>query len=105
MKRKPPAGNVRRVQSIDGNLRYTITSKTGRIVQCESHLERRLALRLDRNRMVRDYTSQPETMHFINAKGEVQSYTPDFKSWLLDGRVHIHEVTLLSRREHNPRLP
>lgn len=40
LKRKPPPGNVRRVASIGGNLRYTITSKADQTIQCESFLER-----------------------------------------------------------------
>lgn len=36
MKRKPPPGNARRVQNMGRNLRYTLTNKTGRVVQCES---------------------------------------------------------------------
>jgi hypothetical protein len=44
LKRKPLAGNIRRVAPIDNNLRYTITSKADETVQCESFQERKLSL-------------------------------------------------------------
>ncbi len=104
MKRKPPAGNVRRVQPIGGNLRYTITTKTGRTVQCESHLERRLALRLDHDKGIKDYGSQPETYHFVGKDGKKHRYTPDFIAWTVRGETQIHEVTIPERRKDNPYL-
>jgi hypothetical protein len=94
LKRKPPAGNVRRVASIGSNLRGTLTNKAGRIVQFESFAERSLLLRLERDQMVRDYTSQPETFH----SKDVPRYTPDFLVWRQDGSMEIHEVTRSERR-------
>jgi len=75
-----------------------MTNKAGRIVQFESFLERSLLLRLDRDRTVRDYGSQPETFHFPDGQGKQRAYTPDFIVWRCDGMVEIHEVTLASRR-------
>lgn len=94
LKRKPPAGNVRRVAAIGSNLRGTLTNKAGRIVQFESFAERSLLLRLERDHTVRDYASQPETFH----SEEVPRYTPDFLVWKQDGCVEIHEVTRSERR-------
>lgn len=99
LKRKPPAGNVRRVAAINGNLRGVITNKAGRVVQFESFAERSLLLRLDRDRTVADYNSQPETFTGINERGQSHRYTPDFIVWKQDGSVEIHEVTLTHRRE------
>jgi len=98
-KRRPPENNVRRVQHVSGNQRYTITSKAGETVQCESNLERRLALRADRNPNVKRYTSQPETLQFIDSKGHRSHYTPDFRLEFFNGDVELHEVTLESRRQ------
>jgi hypothetical protein len=67
MKRKPPVGNSRRVQYIDGNSRYVITNKAGKTVQCESFQERKLALLLERDHTVVDYTSQPDPFHYTTA--------------------------------------
>ena len=99
LKRKPPAGNVRRVVAINSNLRGVITNKAGRVVQFESFAERSLLLRLDRDRTVADYNSQPETLTGINERDQSYRYTPDFVVWRRDGRVEIHEVTLNHRRE------
>lgn len=103
MKRKPPAENVRRVAAISNNLRGVITSKTGRIVQFESFAERSLLLRLDRDPLVEDYLSQPETFVVQRAGQAVQHYTPDFMVWRTPDLVEIHEVTLTTRRERQQR--
>ena len=102
MKRKPPEGNVRRVQAIDRNVRYTITNKSGQTQQCESHLERRLALRLHRDKSIRDYRSQPETIYFIDDEGKRHRYTPDFQAWTISGSTQIHKVTIPERHTENP---
>lgn len=99
LKRKPPDGNVRRVQSNGQNLRYTITNKAGQIVQCESHQERKLALLLERDDQVVDYRSQPEVLSWYDDRGKVHHYVPDFQVWRQDGAVELHEVTLTHRRE------
>ena len=70
-KRKPPPGNVRRVRSNGQNLRGVITNKAGRLVQFESWAERTLILRLDRDREVMDYQSQPEQYRFTDENGNV----------------------------------
>lgn len=98
-KRRPPAGNVRRVVAISNNLRGTITSKTGRIVQYESFAERSLLLRLERDRTVRDYASQPETFVFQAPDGHMHRYTPDFIVWHTTDHIEIHEVTLSHRTD------
>lgn len=97
-KRKPPANNVRRVAAIDNNSRYSITNKNGETVQCESHSERKLALRIDRDPMVKNYRSQPLRISYDDSEGKLHTYVPDFQVWRCDGSVEIHEVTLSERR-------
>ena len=97
-KRKPPENNVRRVAAIGDNSRYAITSKNGQTVQCESHAERKLALRIDRDRRVKDYRSQPLRIGYIDSEDKPHTYVPDFQVWRWDGTVEIHEVTLSQRR-------
>ena len=99
LKRKPPAGNVRRVAPIGKNLRYAITSKADETVQCESFQERKLTLLLDRDPTVQVYRSQPERFAFTDTQGTSHTYVPDFIVWKTTGEVEIHEVTLTSRRE------
>jgi hypothetical protein len=99
LKRKPPTGNVRRVASIDNNLRYAITSKDDETVQCESFQERKLTLVFDRDPTVQAYRSQPERFTFSDAEGTSHSYVPDFIVCRTTGEVEIHEVTLTSRQE------
>lgn len=108
LNRKPPLGNVRQVQTTGRNLRYTLTNKTGRIVQCESQQERKLALLLERDRTVRDYGSQPEALYWQEVNGKQHTYVPDFIVWRVDGHVEFHEVTLTMRQsdpqQHNRQL-
>ncbi len=96
--RKPPEGNVRRVRSISGNLCGVMTNKIGRVVQFESFGERSLLLRLERDRTVKDYNSQPETFVYSGSNGRRCRYTPDFVVWRSTGCTEIHEVTLSERR-------
>jgi hypothetical protein len=98
LKRKPPEGNVRRVAAIGNNSRYAITNKNGETVQCESHAERKLALRIDRDPRVKNYRSQPFRISFDDSEGTQHTYVPDFQVWRWDGLVEIHEVTLSERR-------
>jgi hypothetical protein len=98
LKRKPPAGDVRRVSAIGSNARGTITNKAGRIVQFESFAERSLLLRLDRDWAVRDYASQPEQFKHQVEQGRQQVYTPDFIVWRENGDIEIYEVTRTERR-------
>ena len=98
LKRKPPAGNVRRVAAIDNNGRYAITNKNGETVQCESYTERKLALRLDRDPRVKNYRSQPLRISYDDSEGNQHTYVPDFQVWRWNGLVEIHEVTLSERR-------
>src|SRR5260370_19551529 len=99
LKRKPPAGNVRRVAPIDNNLRYAITSKADETVQCESFQERKLTLLFDRDPTVQEYRSQPEQFAFTDSQGKARTYIPDFILWRTTGEVEIHEVTLTSRQD------
>lgn len=99
LKRKPPAGNVRRVAPIGENLRYAITSKDDEIVQCESFQERKLTLVFDRDPTVQAYRSQPERFAFTDSQGVSHTYVPDFIVWKTTGEVEIHEVTLTERQE------
>jgi hypothetical protein len=98
MKRKPPPGNARRVQNMGRNLRYTLTNKAGRVVQCESFQERKLALLLERDPTVRDYGSQPEQIRWIDEAGKSHAYIPDFIVWRTDNTIELHEVTLTQRQ-------
>src|SRR5436853_4283188 len=99
LKRKPPAGNVRRVAPIGKNLRYAITSKADETVQCESFQERKLTLLFDRDPTVQAYRSQAERFTFTDTFGISHTYVPDFMVWRTSGEVEIHEVTLTSRQE------
>jgi hypothetical protein len=99
LKRKPPAGNVRRVASIGMNMRYAITSKANETIQCESFQERKLTLLFDRDPTVQEYRSQPERFAFTNSQGTSRTYVPDFIVWRTNGTVEIHEVTLTSRQD------
>lgn len=99
LKRRPPAGNVRRVASIAGNLRYTVTGKADQTVQCESFLERKLTLCFDRDPSIHTYTSQPEQLTYLGADGKTHTYTPDFMVWRVSGNVELHEVTLTTRSD------
>jgi len=98
VKRKPPAQNVRRVSAINGNSRHTIVNKCQRSIQCESFQEYKLVLLLERNPLVLDYVSQPETLSFYTDEGREMTYTPDFKVWMSKGEIILHEVTLTERR-------
>ena len=104
MKRKPPAGNVRRVISLGNNFRGVTTNKRGHLVQFESEQERKLILLLERDPLVVDYVSQPETLNFSDGKGRQRKYTPDFQVWRANGEIELHEVTIESRREERESL-
>lgn len=97
-KRKPPPGNVRRVVSLGSNFRGVTTNKRGHLIQFESEQEHKLILLLERDPTVSDFASQPETLRFCDSTGRQRSYTPDFKVWLTDGQIELHEVTVEARR-------
>jgi hypothetical protein len=99
LKRKPPAGNVRRVAPIGENLRYAITSKANETVQCESFQERKLTLLFDRDPTIQEYRSQPKRLVWTDAQNKTHTYVPDFMVWKTTGGVEIHEVTLTSRQD------
>lgn len=104
MKRKPPTGNVRRVISLGNNFRGVTTNKQGHLVQFESEQERKLILLLERDPLVVDYVSQPETLTFTDGKGRHRKYTPDFQVWRSNGQIELHEVTVQARRESRDSL-
>jgi hypothetical protein len=99
LKRKPPAGNIRRVAPISNNLRYAITSKADETIQCESFQERKLTLLFDRDPTIVEYRSQPLQFTFTDAQNKTHTYVPDFMVWKTTGEIEIHEVTLTSRQE------
>jgi hypothetical protein len=101
LKRKPPAGNIRRAAPIGNNLRYTITSKADETVQCESFQERKLTLLFDRDSTVQEYSSQPERFACTDSLGHSRTDVPDFMVWRTTGESEIHEVTLTSRQERS----
>src|SRR5574341_1511955 len=102
-KRKPPPGNIRRVQTNGVGVRGVVTNKAGRTVQFESFAERSLLLHLDRDPSVTDYLSQPEQILFIDKASKRHTYVPDFKVWYQDSSIALHEVTL-SHRQPRPAL-
>ena len=104
MKRKPPTGNVRRVISLGNNFRGVTTNKQGHLVQFESEQERKLILLLERDPLVVNYVSQPETLTFLDEKGHQRRYTPDFQVWRVNGQIELHEVTVQARRESRSSL-
>lgn len=104
MKRKPPTGNARRVISLGNNFRGVTTNKQGHLVQFESEQERKLILLLERDPLVVNYVSQPETLIFSDEKGHQRKYTPDFQVWRVNGQIELHEVTVQSRRESRSSL-
>lgn len=97
LRRKPPRDNVRRVAPIDGNLRYTITSKTDQTVQCESFQERKLTLCFDRDPSIQTYMSQLEQLTYYDQQGKKHTSTPDFMVWRVTGEIELHEVTVTER--------
>src|SRR5438128_11619667 len=99
LKRKPPQGNVRNVNSMGENLCSAITNKDGETVQAESFQERILALLFQRDKSISNYQSQPQTFVFTDRNGITRRYTPDFIVWRRNGDVEIHEVTLTERQE------
>lgn len=100
LKRTPPEGNARRGRSFGGNNIGNLTNKANRIVQFESLNEYAFILKfLEKNRLVKDYGSQPETFYFIGSDGKQHHYTPDFIAWMCDSSVWIYEVTILKRRD------
>jgi len=93
LKRRPPEGNVRRVESKGTNYRGEIVNKAGRQVQYESRGAWALILRLDHDRDVLDYCSQPEQFEFTDRKGTLLTYVPALKTWTRDGTVEIITIS------------
>lgn len=98
-KRRPPTGNVRRVQHINGNIPSVMTNKAGRTVQCESHNERRAVMRWERDKSVKAYASQPEALKFVDKHGKSHTYIPDFKVWMITGSITLCEISIRERME------
>jgi hypothetical protein len=55
-------------------------------------------LKLERDLKVVNFGSQPEKFVFVDATGKKHTYVPDFKVFLQDGGIEIHEVTVAKRR-------
>ncbi len=98
VKRRPPDGNVRRVKPHGDAIRYTVVSKAGDTVQCESHGERAWLLNKDRMPAVLRYRSQPIAFTWRDEGGKEHTYVPDFMLWTMDGPIEIHEITRAFRR-------
>lgn len=103
MKRKPPKHNVRRAAPVDNNWRGVVTNKEGETVQFESYQELLLICLLERSRRVKGYRSQPLTITFYDEEGKQHTYTPDFKVWVTDGSIEVHEVTV-EERQNKPNI-
>lgn len=100
LKRTPPEGNARRGRSFGGNNIGNLTNKANRIVQFESLNEYAFILKfLEKNRLVKDFCSQPVIYEYIGSDGKLHHYTPDFIAWMWDSSVWIYEVTILKRRD------
>ena len=63
-----------------------------------------MILLLERDPLVVDYVSQPETLIFSDEKGRQRRYTPDFQVRCVTGQIELHEVTVQSRRESRSSL-
>jgi hypothetical protein len=92
MKRKPPPGSVRRARVSRINNRRTLTNKTGRVVMCETMLQRQVALKLERDRSVRDYVSFPEEFRYVDHAGSQVFHVPFVKIWRTSGTIEIRDV-------------
>lgn len=94
MKRRPPAGSVRRPQIKGVNTRGVFTSTTGRLVQFESQAEWALILHLDRDPTIRDYGTWLETFSVAppDTPNQPQSYTPQCMVWRHAEPPEIHRV-------------
>lgn len=96
--RKPPKDNYRRVRSTGKNICGNLTSRMGTTVQFESLLEKGFLLRLDRNKKVKIYLSQPDK-YTVRLKGKPYSYIPDFLVVYIDGTTELYEITIRKREE------
>lgn len=94
LKRKPPAGSVRRPQVKGTNLRGVFTNKANHSIGFESEAEHALILRLDRDPQIRDYGTWPSTflVPSLDAPVKLQAYTPQCMVWRYDDIVEIHHV-------------
>lgn len=100
MKRRPPPGNVRWARTSGINQPGIVISKWGRIVQYESQAEQSHLLRLDRDPTVKEYTSQPEVITYLDRWDDtIKQYVPDFRVLRVDGTVELHTVTTQAQRK------
>jgi hypothetical protein len=97
LKRKPPAGNVRRVKSINGSFPGTTVNKEHQTVQVESFQERLQYLRFNRDPTVRNFVSQPETLTWKDDKKHIRHYTPDCIVWRTNDETEMYEITRTER--------
>lgn len=93
LRRKPPAGTVKRPRIKGLNIRGQITNKVNRIVPFESEPEHLLLLRLDRDPLVRDYATRPEEITYHNERGILQILIPDMLVWRTNRTTELHVIT------------
>lgn len=92
LRRKPPAGTVRRPRIKGLNVRGQITNKVCRIVPFESEPEHLSLLRFDRDPLVRDYATRPEEIMYRNEHGVIHTFTPDMLVWRTNGTIELHVI-------------
>lgn len=92
LKRKPPAGNVRRTRSHGRNQPGIVVTKVGRTAQYETQPEYILTLMLERDPTVAEYDSQPEAFAYTNEAGRPGICIPDYKVRRVDGSTELHVV-------------
>ncbi|MDQ5823399.1 MAG: hypothetical protein M3441_04195 [Chloroflexota bacterium] len=100
-RRKPPLGNVKRVEPHGNSSRGVVTNKAGRTVQYGSFAQRRLILTFERDRTVLDYASLPERIDYRDASGTLRSYVPHFIVWRVNGQVEWHHLSR-TRQDNDP---
>jgi hypothetical protein len=92
LKRKPPAGNVRRARSHGRNQPGIVVTKAGRTAQYETQPEYILTLILERDPTVAEYDSQPEAFGYTDAAGRPAICVPDYMVRRVDGSTELHLV-------------
>lgn len=96
--RRPPAGNVRRVQTHGKGTWGTMVNQMHETMQFETNPEKLVAFAAIRNKGVRRITSQPLKISFTDDDGKSHTYTPDFLVLYWDGSIEIHEFSMEERR-------
>jgi hypothetical protein len=93
-------GNVRQAHVTRTNNRRVLTNKCGRQVQCENLLQRRLALQLEYDPSVTDYTSFAHEFHYVDEHGRQDTHIPFLKIWR-GNYVEFCDVISSQRREES----